>query len=52
MGPLWSLSGATDVWMECSEWLDQSYCILSDDVGFFLVRLVECELPPIIYICV
>ena len=35
VGPLWSLSGATDVWMECSEWLDQSYCILSDDVAFF-----------------
>ena len=52
VGPLWSLSGGTEGWMECSEWLDQSYCILSDDVGFFLVRLVECELPPIIYICV
>ena len=50
--PFWSLSGGTDGWMECSEWLDQSYCILSDDVGFLLVRLVECELPPIIYICV
>ena len=49
--PLWSLSGGTDGWMECSEWLDQSYCMISADVGFLLVRLVECELPPIIYIC-